>query len=96
MIRINSQDHSLHLLIPQASIRLELKDGGGGFNPKKPKKPKTTLKSHFGYWVFWVFWVLLDFFKDIFKKSYKSLLAHCNITLVDFERYFSPFKICLG
>ena len=56
----------------------------GGFNPKKPK---TTMKSHFGF--------ELDIFKD-FLKSYENLLAHCNVTLVDFKRYFGPFKICLG
>ena len=64
----------------------------GGFNLKKPKKPKTPFLGFLGFIGF-----LLDIFKEIKKKrSYKSLLARCSVTLVDFKSYFSPFKICLS
>ena len=83
--------------MPHDCLKNALQRGGGGFNPKKPKKPKISLKSHFGCWVFLGFlgfnWIFLRTFK---KNVMKVFFAHCNVTLVDFERYFSPFKICLG
>ena len=70
------------------------KDGGGGSTPKNPKIPWNPI---LWFWVFLGFsgfnWIFL---RTFFLKSYASLLAHCNVTLVDFKRYLSPFKICLG
>ena len=69
--------------------------GGVKFNLKKPKKsPKLPRNPVLGFIGF--YWVFIGYFIGNLKKSYKSLLSHCNVTLVDFKSYFSPCKICLG
>ena len=56
-----------------------------GSTSKKPKK-KPTLPWNPCFEFFWVF-------KEIKKKSSFSLLAHRNVTLVDFKSYFSPYLL---
>ena len=50
----------------------------------QPQKPNITMESLF-FWTF--FWT--------FKKSSKSIFAHCNPTLVEFKDVFAPLKFVL-
>ena len=59
------------------------------------KKPQKTQNYHgIPIWVLLDFigfyWVFIGNFWGNFLKSYKSLLAHCYVTMVDFKSYFSP------
>ena len=50
-----------------------------GVLPQKSKKPNITMESPFWVILGLLYWVFIGHFKEI-KKSYKSLLAYCNVT----------------
>ena len=68
----------------------------GGVQPQRTlKKPKITKESRFGFFLGFIgfYWVFIGYFIGNFKKSCKSLLSHCNVTLVDFLKPFLKGKI---